>query len=236
MTETKLPLQAKVALISTRRAQPAADVLAGHVFGKYVLYDIMASVTAPLHELSSAHVVVLEVPPVVAAGFERDLLNLVNKILALNVVVLVLVQPSLRRKSNRTLWVSKWNFLPYVPFKFYQTCSCKLGNGAPGCHLTYFVGCSGQVRTTSCSSVPTLSSSTTSSVASLGVAIKYLCSLLFSGYSFTAIEHVELANETPVIAIAQCPPSDSSGGAQQAPNSATGAGKAHGLLGWKSVD
>ena len=79
--------------------------------------------------------------------------------------------------------------------------------------------------------MPTLSSSTTASVASLGVAIKHLCSLLFSGYSFTAIEHVELANETPALAIAQCPPSDSSGGAQQAPNSATGAGKAQGCLG-----
>ena len=76
MTEPKLPKHARIALVSTRRAQPAADVLAGHVFGKYVLYDIMASVTAPLHELTSANAVVLEVPPVVAAGFERDLLNL----------------------------------------------------------------------------------------------------------------------------------------------------------------
>ena len=97
-------------------------MLAGHVTGKFVLYDTMASVTAPLHELSSAHAVVLEVPPVVAAGFEREFLNLVNKITALHLPILVVVQPSLRRKSNKTLWVSKWNFLPHVPFKFYQTC------------------------------------------------------------------------------------------------------------------
>ena len=70
-----LPEGARIVLISTRRAQPAADALAGSILAKYILHDMLASVTAPFHELSTAHLVVLEVPPVVTAGFERDLLN-----------------------------------------------------------------------------------------------------------------------------------------------------------------
>ena len=69
---------------------------------KYVLHDILASVTAPLHELSSAHLVVLEIPPVATAGFEHDLLVLVQKLLALNLSALALIQLSLRRRSNKT--------------------------------------------------------------------------------------------------------------------------------------
>ena len=83
-------------MISTRRAQQAADAIASNVVGKYILHDMLMSVTAPLHELTSAHLVVLEIPPVVTSGFEHDLLALVQKILALNVPLLAVVQPSLR--------------------------------------------------------------------------------------------------------------------------------------------
>ena len=107
------------------------------MFGKYILHDMLASVTAPLHELSTAHVIVLEVPPVCSYRFEHDLLGLVQKLLAFGAIVLVVVQPSLRRKSNKALWITKWNFLQHAPFKFAQTCSCKTGNTVDCCHLTY---------------------------------------------------------------------------------------------------
>ena len=103
---------------------------------KYVLHDMLASTLAPMHELSMAHLVVVEVPPVVTSRFEHDLLNYVYKLLALNVLVLAVVQPSLRRKTNTTLWVHKWNRMAHVPFKFYQTCLCKTGDCVQGCHLT----------------------------------------------------------------------------------------------------
>ena len=135
-TSKSIPSGARIGLVTTRRAQPTSDCLEGKVVAKYILYDMLSSVTAPLHELSSAHVVVLEIPPVVTARFEHDLLNFVNKLLALNLVVLAVVQPSLRRKTNRTLWVHKWNQLPQAPFKFSQSCSCKLGNPGRGCDLT----------------------------------------------------------------------------------------------------
>ena len=47
-----------------------------------------------MHELSTAHLVVVEVPPVGASRFEHELLNYVHKLLALNVLVLTEVQPS----------------------------------------------------------------------------------------------------------------------------------------------
>ena len=78
-------------------------MLAGSVMVKYVLHDMLASTSAPMHELSTAHVVALEVPPIVTARFEHDLLNFVQKLLALSVIVLVVMQPSLRRKTNQTL-------------------------------------------------------------------------------------------------------------------------------------
>ena len=72
---------------------------------KYILHDMLASTSAPMHELSTAHLVALEVAPVVTARFEHDLLNYVHKLLALNVLVLAVAQPSLRRKTNKSLWV-----------------------------------------------------------------------------------------------------------------------------------
>ena len=134
-------------------------MLAGTVMAEYILHDMLASTEAPMHELSTAHVVALEVPPVVTAKFEHDLLNFVDKLLALHVIVLAVVQPSLRRKTNKSLWVHKWRRLPQVPFKFYQTCSCKTGNRVPGCHLTYYVGSSRAISTYACEHVPTLSTS-----------------------------------------------------------------------------
>ena len=75
---------ARIAFVSTRGAQPAADSLAGKIIAKCVLHDMLASTSAPMHELSSAHLVALEVPPVVTTKFEHDLLNFVQKLLALN--------------------------------------------------------------------------------------------------------------------------------------------------------
>ena len=173
-TGTSIPKGARIALVTTRRAQPAADALSGNICAKYILHDMMASVTAPLHELSSAHLIALEVPPIVTAGFERDLLNFVHKLLALCIHVVVVVQPSIRRRSNKTLWVHKWNFLPNVPFMFTQTCSCMTGNAVPGCHLTCYVGSSKHVHTYPCADIPTLSTSPQASLNCLGGTFKFL--------------------------------------------------------------
>ena len=76
----RLPTTAKVAWISTRRALVAADKTAGNILGTYVPKDMLAHLTAPLQELSTAGLAVLEVPPVTEQKFEHDLFNLVYKI------------------------------------------------------------------------------------------------------------------------------------------------------------
>ena len=172
--------RARVAWISTRRGSPAADSIAGNISGRYVLHDMMRSLTAPLAELSSAHAVVLEAPPIVTQRFEHDMLDLVRKATAQCPVVAIIVQPSLRRKSNKTLWVHRWNLLHDSPFKFWQTCSCKMGNAVPGCHLTCFIGTTQTVTMSPCAEVPTYSATSQSSVLSLGVTLFTLAAALLS--------------------------------------------------------
>merc|ERR1711873_348278 len=178
--QARLHPSARIAWISTRRCGPAADIIAANVIGRYVLYDMMANMTAPLDELSTAHLVVLEAPPDVAARFEHDMLSLVSRIMAQGPEVAVLVQPSLRRRSNRTLWVHRWNSLAHAPFKFRQTCSCKAGNNVPGCHLTCLVGATTAIDMSPCAEVPTLSVTPSSCVLSLGGLLFSLCSCLLS--------------------------------------------------------
>ena len=158
----------RIAWISTRRGEPAADSIAANVIGRYVLHDMMARMTAPLDELSTAHAVVLEAPPNVAARFEHDMLRLVSRIMARGLEVAVIVQPSLRRKSNKTLWVHRWSRLARAPFKFCQTCSCKTGNVVPGCHLTCLVGATTAIDMSPCAEAPTLSATPSVRVLSLG--------------------------------------------------------------------
>ena len=105
----------KVVWASTRRAVGAADSFAANTTARYLLSDVWKSVDAPLQEFSSAHIVALELPPVVQLGYEHSVLSIVQKMLAVGTQVLMIVQPSLRRKSNKALWVHKWNFLEHAP-------------------------------------------------------------------------------------------------------------------------
>jgi len=134
----------------------------------------MSQTTAPLQELSTAQLVVIEAPPITVPRFEHDFLAMIQKIRTLGPEVAVIVQPSVRRKSNKTLWVLKWNNLHHAPFRFYQTCSCQTGNTVKGCHLTCLVGTSSNVRCSPCSEVPTSSATSTASVVSLGGTINYV--------------------------------------------------------------
>ena len=109
-----LPKDSKSAWVSTRRGKPAADQIAGHLHSSYLLHDMMRSLTAPLDELFTAHAVVLEAPSIVAQRFEHNMLNLIGRVIPQCPHRAVIVQPSLRRKSNKTLWMSRWNRSSFV--------------------------------------------------------------------------------------------------------------------------
>jgi len=77
------PVEARVAWISTRRATAAADGIASNLAGRYVLHDVMGHGEAPLQELSTAHLVMIEAPPIVAPRFDHDFLTMVQNTRAL---------------------------------------------------------------------------------------------------------------------------------------------------------
>ena len=95
MSETKLPAWGKVIWVSPRKTRCTADAVAANIVDTYLLHELLVNVKLPLDELSSAHLVAIEVPPAPLAGFEHDLLQLVAKLRALGPNVLLIVQPSL---------------------------------------------------------------------------------------------------------------------------------------------
>ena len=121
-----------------------------------------------------------EAPPATRPQFEHKMFGVIQRVMRQNTPVLTIVQPSLRRKSNKALWISKWNQLQHTPFKFHQTCSCQTGNAVPGVHLTCYVGSSIPISISPCSEVPTLSTTSQASLNCFGGTIKYLFASLAS--------------------------------------------------------
>ena len=165
------PADFKVAWISTRRGHDAADAISANLLHRYHLHSLIRSVTAPLTELSAADAVMLEIPPTADRRYEHTILDLVNRIIPQCAKVTILVQPSLRRKSERPTWVQRWNLLHNTPFKFQRTCSCKLGNYTPNCHFTYLVGSTVDLKLVGCAEVSPLSASREALQLSLGGAL-----------------------------------------------------------------
>ena len=148
---------AKLAWIAPRRSQHVSDVLAQVHAGTYQLHDVINRTTMPFDELSHVSLVAMEVPPMTKRDYEHEVLKFVLATRKVGPHVAILVQPSLRRRTQHALWVQKWNRMPEAPFKFVQTCSCQLGNAVPGCHLTYFIGTSYGKVYKACNCVPTQS-------------------------------------------------------------------------------
>ena len=102
---------------------------------------MLSQVNLPHEELSINDLVAIEVPPLTHAKFDHDLHRFVAKVRVLGPKVAVIVQPSMRKKTQRAFWVQQWNRSSDRPFRFKQACSCQLGNGTPGCYLMYYIGC-----------------------------------------------------------------------------------------------
>ena len=162
-----IPDDIRIAWISTRRGASAADGILANVLGRYLLHDVVSQLTAPFHELSHAHVAVLEVPPSVAPLYEHKLLDTITRIRAAGPEVAVIVQPSMRWRTDKSFWIHKWNQLRNALFKFFRTCSCQTGNSVKGCHFALYVGASWQLLLGPCVELPTLSSTSAASLLSL---------------------------------------------------------------------
>jgi hypothetical protein len=120
----------------------------------------------------------VEVPSDREEGDEQHLLRLVAKVRLAGTHVAVIVQPSLRKKTPRSLRVHCWNQMQHAPVGFSQTCSCKLGNAVPGCLLTYYTGNSCGIETEPCDHVPTPGGTGRAVSYSLSGALVALCASL----------------------------------------------------------
>ena len=127
-----------VSLISTRSAGFATAHLSNFFRGMYLLHDVLTNLDSSLPELNMADSILIEAAPVYQAGFDTHMLQLVRKVQNMGKDTTVMIFPSLRKKSNKAWWVHRWNLNPDVPFRFAQTCTCKVPT-VPG------PNCEGQV-------------------------------------------------------------------------------------------
>ena len=106
--------------------------------------------------------------------------RLYNNLTTAGPKVAMIVQPSLRQRSTKSLWVHRWNSMAgsqtterSIP-KFQQTCSCQLGDPVPGCHFTYYIANNYCMNVTPCGEVPTLAATEEHVEQSLVTAINHL--------------------------------------------------------------
>ena len=99
----------RVALIATRKALPVAEAALGEKLLRSYLLHNLVYVKSSLPELSAASHVAIELPANVENGFEEKVLSLVDRVRPQCPKIYMIVQPSLRRRSNRSTWVSRWN-------------------------------------------------------------------------------------------------------------------------------
>ena len=93
--------------VSTRRALDVADTetLKPAVLGRYLLHDVVGQMTALYDEFTHAQIAVLEVPPAAAPSYESRLLDVITRIRSAGPHAVVIVRPSVRRKTDKALWV-----------------------------------------------------------------------------------------------------------------------------------
>ena len=146
-------------------------MLAASLTNTYLLHTVLTSIELPLAELSVNNLVAIDAPANSHPHFEHKLLKAIAKIRNMGPHVAVIVQPSLRKKTQRSTWVYTWNQMKHTPFKYRQTCSCCLGDGSPGCHFVYFIGRSFPVALGTCAEVPTLGATPEATLLSLTTAL-----------------------------------------------------------------
>ena len=96
----------KVVWVSTRKALPVAETALGDgMLSNHLLHDLL-HLKSSLPELHAASLVAMELPANVEGGYEQIVLAFARKVLKQCPKYLMIVQPSLRRRSNRSAWVS----------------------------------------------------------------------------------------------------------------------------------
>ena len=80
-------------------------VLGDRLGATHHLHELLENLTLPLSELSGCSLVAIETPPVAIMKWEEKLLSLIQKIQGEGSHPLCIVQPSLRKRTQRSTWV-----------------------------------------------------------------------------------------------------------------------------------
>ena len=87
------------------------------ITGTLLLNNVMERMKMPTQEFSQNDLVAFEVPPLVETqSFERKFTPSINHIHSSGPHIAVLVQPCLRPKRQRPLWMHRWNAMGSKPF------------------------------------------------------------------------------------------------------------------------
>ena len=105
-----------VALIATRRVRDIAAMMSPGQVTTYLLHEMVASPNMSLDEFARYPLIVIEVPPLCLDNFEKTLSKLVHKFRDQGSQVALMVQPSLRKQTHRSLCMQRRNKMQNVPF------------------------------------------------------------------------------------------------------------------------
>ena len=101
-------------LISTRKAQEICDHLKPQCQSAHILHTLMQRMTAACSELQAPNVL-LELPATGSENFHREVLKFVSHLSGTGKNIVALIQPNLRKRIARSVWVERWNTLQNTP-------------------------------------------------------------------------------------------------------------------------
>ena len=122
----------QVTLLGTRRAQECTNGITW-LKARIPIHEALQILKQTTDEIS-AQMAFVELPPIAHLAYERKVLDMVKMLFYNGKHIILLVQPSLRKKTQRSIWVQRWNNID-TPFKFRQTCCCKLTPRKTTCHF-----------------------------------------------------------------------------------------------------
>ena len=137
------------------------SVTEGNVVCRFLTHDVLYKNSnwkgKHFAEVLKTDLVIFDVPIIADLGMEHRLLTTVLDLLRHNLFIVIIVQPALRSRSPvRIPWMNRWNDMNSVPFKFYQTCSCKVNTSVLNMHFTVYIANSFGIDMPSCRHLPTL--------------------------------------------------------------------------------
>ena len=123
--------------------------------------------TRSLDDLKGCSASILELPDCTDAHHELRIHSLLQRLTTITPHFAIVVQPSLRRRSPRPTWISRYNNLPNKLCYFRTTCSCQFSSHHTA-HIPTYLACTNNWGVPGpCSEIPTSSPLKTTQLQSM---------------------------------------------------------------------